>query len=266
MQKIRTLIFAAAGCLVGTSAWTAETISLDPADVGKCFSETDRLDRLGCYDRLLGRPGIDDIGRPVATGGTGLTGETPPAVTFVEGFLATSATTAQGVHVTLLDRSTGEPVKVGDGVASLIDEPGGEQGDERLGRNADVYLALRNIDDARTDGALLVSCENNITRMRIKWGTPFETATVPARFLFGDTLTDEGSIKRVLRVGGQGYLLESARGLESIRLLRKMIAGSRVQISAGRGQAVRSLFFNANALRDALPMVGRHCSWKVGSA
>lgn len=269
MQKIWTLTFIAAGFLTvaGISGPSvADKLPVDKAALSKCFAEPDRLDRLGCYDQLLGRPGIADSAASASSASDQQSDTVRPrAVAYVDGFLNSPVVTKRGVHVSLIDRKSGQPLtgnyETEDGRIDLLS---GATSADRLQRETDVFLALANFDGEQ-NGVLLVSCENNITRMRVMWDTPFDGTTISARFLFGNKLSGGPNIERVLRVGGNGYLLESARGLESIRLLRNMVTGDRVQISAGRAGELRSLFFDAGALRDALPMVGQHCSWKVAS-
>ncbi|MEQ5778150.1 hypothetical protein J4E05_21680 [Thalassospira sp. NFXS8] len=268
MQKIRTvsvmaLMMVCGGISVDAQAQTV----IDDTALGACFAKANRLDRLGCYDSLLGRPNTGDEGITVSRAVVEEDEKTPVAVSYVNGFLRSADVTPQGVAVTLLDHKSGAKITGGkDGsLLDRINPPRDRAAFDALRRKADLYLALSSLADAGEQGAMLVSCENNITRLRLMWKDAFSGRTADARFLYGGSIAQENATGTVLRVNGQGHILETPRGLESIRLLKTISDGSRIQVSVDAGQEQRSLFFDADALRGALPMMGRHCAWKMDS-
>ncbi|OKH86429.1 type VI secretion system-associated protein TagO [Thalassospira sp. TSL5-1] len=243
----------------------AQTV-IDDDGLAACFATANRLDRLGCYDSLLGRPNTGDEGIAIAKPAADEDEKTPLAISYVNGFLRSSNITPEGVAVTLLDHKTGAKITGTNGdLLDRINPPRDMADFDQLRRKADLYLALPALADAGEKGAMLVSCENNITRMRLMWINDFAGRTVDARFLYGNSLAQENAIGTLLRVNGQGHILETPRGLESIRLLKTITNGSRIQVSVDAGNEQRSLFFDADALRSALPMMGRHCAWKMDS-
>ncbi|AUG55447.1 type VI secretion system-associated protein TagO [Thalassospira marina] len=266
MQKIRTVGVMAMMVVCGASINANAQTVIDDDALAACFTTANRLDRLGCYDSLLGRPGMGDegvaIAQPVETDDE----KTPLAVSYVNGFLRSANVTPEGVAVTLLDHKSGAKITGPNGdLLDRINPPRDMADFDQLRRQADLYLALPALADAGEKGAMLVSCENNITRMRLMWMDGFSGRTVNARFLYGGSISQENATGTLLRVNGQGHILETPRGLESIRLLKTITDGSRIQVSVDAGNEQRSLFFDADALRSALPMMGRHCAWKMDS-
>ena len=268
-SPVSALVLATGLALAGESA--AQQIVLDGAAVEACLSEDDRIDRLGCYDLLLGRPSDPPAllppPEPIAAEGVS---EIPAETRAFQRLFQTPTVTDEGVAVTVLANDTGQAV-LRDPDRFLQQIMSGQSGDqsEAFRRDHDVFLAIPTLPDQGEEGMLVVSCENNITHLRAIWPTPFDRSAIASRFLFGNALADPSRQRdMVLRARPGGFELIGPRGLESIRMLGEAVSGQRLQIATGTGSgagpdAVRSLFFDMEPLRAALPLVARHCSWSV---
>ena len=264
MQKIRTIAFVIN--MIGINALTlpalAAPIMVDSVGIEECFNEAERLSRLTCYDLLLDRDEITDTQNEIE-GITNITPLIPAALIFAEKLITAPDRTEENVRVTLIERAnsvilhgSGE-----NGVFDLIDTSIPQDAFDIMRADNDLYLALPSQKDIGEQAVLSASCQNNITRLKVYFDVPFSGKTQKARFYGGKTLINDGSEARHVWVRGDGYVLENARGLDAIRLLSQLSQGQLGQISVGTGEDVRSAFFDTDALRAALPMLQRHCSW-----
>lgn len=245
----------------------AETVELDAHSVVLCVAEDDSVERLSCYDILHGRlsdpppalPEVAPIAAPEDTDSLEVTNT-------YRAFFDSSTVTDKGVSVTVRDNRTGTPVLTNP--ATFMDDIQKRQtakDSEAFRTGHDVFLAVSTLPELGEDGMMVVSCENNITHLRAIWTTPFDRSAIASRFVVGESLTDPAqSHDMVLRARSGGFELLGPRGLESIRMLREAVSGPRLQIAVGEASDdTRSLFFDMEPIRAALPLVARQCSWSL---
>ncbi len=249
-----------------TQPAAAQNVVLQTETLNTCLNEDDRVDRLSCYDSLFERPADPAplLTSPIPVANPN--GFRPPRARELEALLQSSAITDEGVAVTVLSTATGERMFTDPNTFMTDITARQTQSDsETFRRGHDVYLAIPTLPNAGEQGALIISCENNITHMRTLWQTQHNNNVVRTRVLFGETFTDaERRLEIRMRVRAGGYVLLAPRGLESIRVLSRATAGQRLQITTGEtADDLRSLFFDVEPLRAALPLVARHCSWSV---
>ncbi|WP_039017025.1 type VI secretion system-associated protein TagO [Halocynthiibacter namhaensis] len=281
MFKIRTLktslIIVAQAALICTKAMAispeqritalgrSENL-FDRTLLAPCFNDTERLSRLECYDRVLARPTDEEVTAEVVTP---LVPAVIPALVFTAGLLASPYVTEAGVYVSLKDRETGRELPAFDNEGNTFEltTVEGETESSPLKEDTDVFLALESQAGGDEPAVLVVSCENNITRFRVFWYTPFEERYTSVRFHYDNALSEEGGRElRRFRVRQNGYAVENARGLDSIRLTKGLSAAEITQVGVGAGENIRSAFFNTAALTEALPIVARHCSWSLSNS
>lgn len=222
----------------------------------------ERLARLACYDQVLLRPEITDTAPTLAAETIENTIE--PAVVEVTKLLNSPYATDDGVFVTLTDRETGGTLAAlgDDGILNASPQQQATEEFEAMRLETDLFLVLPSVTEIGEQAALVVSCQNNITHLQVYWFERFEGRAEDVRFYYDTSLSDGDSNEdRRFRVRGNGFILENARGLDSIRLVQEMSKTQRIQISVGAGADVRSAFFDTDALPTALPMTARHCSW-----
>lgn len=252
--------------LVSVVPALSQPISVDADDLQSCFDKTVRLDRLACYDRLLENPitliptitapNVESIVNPKVLAG---------AVRRAREKLVGHFQSNDGVAVSVINRTTGEQAEI---PGAVTEEPLARLAtaatQEQFRQTTDIYLALGAIEDAGEAGILLVSCKNNITQLRVQWDRPFRSNFIDTRFHLGTEIGLGGEVlSQRMRVLGDGHLLVAPRGLESIRLLTRLVGSNRFQVSTENGANIRSIFFNASALRSVLGLVARQCSWSV---
>ena len=232
----------------------------------QCFSKSERLARLKCYDLLLERPQLlEEDTAAVETDQVERVAQLPPAISYANDLLISQHLIEDRVHITLRRADGGEYQEFiefeGGDLKGFLDEPRSEEQAEQLRLDTDLFLAIESDTSIGEAATLILSCENNISRLKVVFHQPFDGRFVDARFYGSETLSDENSLSRKLWVRGDGYLLENARGLDSIKLIARLISGALSQVSVGNGENIRSAFFETEALTKALPYLARHCSW-----
>lgn len=263
MQKISIVITVA--CLVATQALAQDisgSVMVDERELNTCFQTVERLERLMCYDTVLKRVEISDT-VPVSKPSPEQIPK-PNSVMFSGRLLGREAVEKDGAFITLINRDSGDTLSNDseDGAFDLVDPPLDQEQLQTLRQENDLYVAIKSKDGIGEKTILVASCENNITRLKIYFYTPFEGRTEIARFYSGESLSEDNSEVRHMWVRGDGYILENARGLDSIRLLKQLSHGLLGQISFRDGDDVRSSFFDTSPLNTAIPLLSRHCSWR----
>ena len=243
------------------TAAAAATISVERAEIERCFEEPDRLDRLACYDDVLANPNVMSTGVPVAQAVAPAV--LAPSVRNARVKRDSALRTQSDVAVTVLNRATGTQNDIpGAAEASLFRRLYTATVSPAFRAENDIHLAIASIDQTGEPGILLVSCENNITHLRVQWDQPFSDTTVDTQVYFGSMIGDRSAtIDQHMRVQGDGHLLVAPRGLESIRILTRIVSGERVNFSTNSDNQLRSMFFDMNALRGSLDLIARNCSW-----
>lgn len=272
MQKISNLVLLTACMIVAGLPVTSQPVpdqTVQGAQLQICFDESERLARLKCYDDLLERPRtVEEAAKPQETDAVERVAQLPKAIEYANSLLFGKNLVEETVSVSLrpVEESSAElPEGVGeDGILGFLKSPFTDEDLKALRGSYDLFLAIASDETIGEAATLLLSCENNISRLKIVFSEPFEGRFVDARFYGSENLTDDAGLHRKLWVRGEGYLLENARGLDAIKLMGRIVAGARSQISVGNGEAVRSAFFETDALRDALPLLAQHCSWSSG--
>lgn len=268
MQKISNFIISSvlvlASCSAASVAASQEVSAgikvVDMVPLETCFAQRERLSRLECYDTLLQRPQIQNTAPVVQE-----KPEIPHVVTQAWEFLESPDRVDEDVAVTMINRQTGAKFVGGeDGLITTLNAPLSEEALSERKAEYDLFLVLSSDPTVGEDATLIVSCENEITRLKIIYSESFEGRFAEARFYGRETLAGEDGVERKLWVHGQGYMLENARGLDSIRLIQHITAGDLGQIAVGRGDHIRSAFFATPALKKAIPLAARQCSWLSG--
>lgn len=259
MYTIRTLITLTAALVC--SAASAQDF-VPRTDLQPCFEMEERLSRLACYDQVLKRPDVTDTQANTVPEPPEDTIE--PAIIEAAKLLNSPYITEDGVFVTLRDRETGGTLSAlgEEGLLNSPKPPKITEKFETLRLETDLFLVLPSEQEIGEQAVLVVSCQNNITHLQVYWYERFEGRSEDVRFYYDTSLSDGDSNEdRRFRVRGNGFIIENARGLDSIRLVQEMSKTQRIQVSVGVGADVRSAFFNTEALPSALPMTARHCSW-----
>lgn len=272
MQKIPNLIFAACvwcSAAVQSAAEESGSRAVSESALEQCFAQSERLARLECYDVLLERPQLlEDVAAAEETEQEERAAQLPRAITYANDLLTSQDLIGGSIHMTLRRADGGEHQALiefeGGGLEDFLDEPRSKEEAKRLRLENDLFLALESDTSIGEAATLILSCENNISRLKVVFSQPFDGRFVDARFYGSETLSDESSLSRKLWVRSDGYLLENARGLDSIRLIARIVSGALSQISVGNGENIRSAFFETEALGKALPYLARHCSWSPG--
>ena len=268
MQKISNLVLLAFGAVVSSGmAQAQETPKHDVDEVLRgCFDTIERLARLKCYDDYFGRPNlIGDLGTKEEVVPVERIATVPPAIAYANALLNAPDRIEETVAVTFKPvEGVEEPMPLDwseEGLIAFLSAPRSEEEDKRLRLENDLFLAVESDASIGEPATLILSCENNISRLKVVFGEPFDGKFIDARFYASETLTEDKSLQRKLWIRGQGYLIENARGLDSIQLMARIVSGSRSQIAVGNGETIRSAFFETDALKKGLPLLARQCSW-----
>lgn len=239
-------------------------MALEFGRVNACFEMNERLARLECYDTLLGRPGEIDLNVQSPQTDADAPVQTPNAIQFVEKLIEKGQSTENGVLVALLERGGHKRYATQGKTAVEFMKSIRSQADiETVRETANLYIILPSIKTLGEEAVLVASCIEDITNLDIYWYQSLGKREVTARFLTGNELSiNTPVVKRQIKITGSGYILSNPRGLESIRTLNKFASGARGQVSIEQGNTVRSSFFETRALRNVLPFIAKHCSWK----
>lgn len=269
MQKVSHLIFAActwslASGPLGANSADNRQIAADALE--QCFALSERLARLECYDVLLGRPQLlDDRKAEEEPVQIERVAELPRAISYANDLLNGTDLIGGEIHMTLRRSDGGENQEFiafeGEGLEDFLNEQRTEEEAKKLRVENDLFLAIESDTSIGEPATLILSCENNISRLKVVFNQPFGGRFVGARFFGSEKLSEESALSRKLWVRSDGYLLENARGLDSIQLIARIVSGALSQVSVGEGEAIRSAFFKTDALKQALPYLARHCSW-----
>lgn len=265
MKKFALVVLSA---VLITQPGHGQNLTIDQAALEFCFSKPSRVNRLACYDDLFKNPNIEmpKVSVPERRVRPTLSG-TAKSVLFARERLAAQLKTPTGVSVSVINRKTGEAGPIpGVSSHSVLRRLSLAATDQDFQDVYDIYLAISSIDGAGENGILLISCENNISHLRIQWDRLFEPIFVNTRIRLENKLGKKSdAISQRMRVLGDGHYLVAPRGLESIRILSKLVSGEKFQVSTDDQQNMRSIFFDAAALRGGLSIIARHCSWSVQS-
>ena len=261
MRKISIITALCVFSVLEAGSGLAETVTLEREQVRFCFDKAERLERLRCYDRVLNRPGFSDEGTRDKDEAENI----PQALAFAMSLLETRDRVENRVHITLIDRETGDRLRGGryGGVFELIDIMIPQEEYDVLREESDMFLAMKSEEKIGEPAILVLSCEGDISHLKLYLGTPFEGKYADARFYGSSALGSDMVEQRSMWVRGAGHALESPRGLDTIKLLRRLTTGSLGQISIGEGREPRSAFFDTDALTEALPYLARHCGWVI---
>lgn len=255
MSQIRTLIPICLWLGLGLGGVFASAVALadEPMKSARaCFEITSRLARLACYDKALGRhPEPGDLGGVTAFAEHDVVSPAFDPMLEAQEYLAGSLMLAGDVGLTLLDRLTGSPLN-----AQHIDDLMGDEGALlELQKTADLVTSIAADASLGTAAVLLVACRSGITEMELHWPHQIEGRQANISLQAGDA-PPKTAVMRIIR---NGHVLQSARGLEAIHLIRSIAGAARVQIApAEMGQ---SAFFDLSQLRPALVYQARICFW-----
>lgn len=221
-------------------------------EMQQCAGLTDSLERLVCYDRVYQSTNM----APVEPGGPSLPEQDEPAaMQEALDYLSSPKIVGDQLHLTLIDSRTGTALD--DSAFDDLAKGGAALDDMR--ERADFVMAMAATPDSSETAVLTVACRAGITEMRVYWTNPFNSQRIQLRLRRGD-----GAGEMVaMRTKGDGFILEAPRGLEAIRIIRRMVEQSRIELLAGEagvGRA-RSAFFEMRDLRAGLGLQARICSW-----
>lgn len=255
MSQIRTLILACLWLGLGLGSVFAGPVALadEPLKSARaCFEITSRLERLACYDKALGRhPDLGDWGGITTGAEHDVSSRAFDPMLEAQEYLEGSLMLSGDIGLTLLDRLTGSPLDA-QHIEDLVSD-----GDILLDlqKTADLVTAIAADASLGPAAVLLIACRSGITEMELHWPHQLEGRQANVSFQAGDA----PSATVVMRIIRNGHVLQSARGLEAIRLIRSIAGAARVQIApAEMGQ---SAFFDLSQLRSALLYQARICFW-----
>ncbi|MFM2484443.1 type VI secretion system-associated protein VasI [Celerinatantimonas yamalensis] len=204
-----------------SSAYASDSSVLEKGQ--QCRKISDRLQRLHCFDRLFATP-IN------ITQGTSQVSHSLAWKRAVE-----SEKNSQHLefHLSMLDSAN---LKAGIWLtASALEWPG---------RDSDT--AMKPI--------LMLSCDNSISRVQLILPQPIDAGRVRI------TVDGHGQNTQSWLTDDSGMVLESARGLPAIHLMRKMIKGSQIALRSDSA-LVDGLIFSTTGLATSIKSLRKTCRW-----
>lgn len=243
-------------------AWSLAATVKDDA-LQTCMDVSARLDRLSCYDALFGV-----VPDPLDAQAKGINplreARKPEAHRHFDRLMASKYKTENGVTVSFWDALNQKDIHDLEDFPAFLDAGWNSELTKLFVHDTSVFVAIASNAELGEAGGLVASCENNISHLRFFWDAPIEGRVIEATLLFGDDISQTRQVERMrMRITDEGYVINTPRGLEAINVLQTIGQGPRGQVSIGKRENLRSLFFETEPLSDALPIISRHCGWTL---
>ena len=283
-MKKPVLLSLMSGLLLAAQPAAADTVAVPKAELQTCLQTTDRLNRLDCFDQLLGTP------MSVLSGSTSPTAapassshEKPPIAALAHAMEQARMAGDEGWQFRYSRVGSNElltlPELMAEAAAAPVAPPPPADngalpeksaaiyaaqypGDLLQPGTANVYLTMPETPPADATGPadraiLMLSCEANITTARLILPQPVSLGphAIEIRMANGRPETE------TWQAVADGTVLMNARGLTSIADITRWRAAPRIQLSLGIGNENRALLFEMNNLADMLPPLRRACQW-----
>lgn len=284
MKKPVLLSLISGVLLAAYPAAAADTVAVPKAGLDACLQTVDRLNRLDCFDKLLGTP------ISVLSGGTSPTAapasssqEKPPIAALAHAMEQARTAGDDGWQFRYSQVGSNDPLTLPELMAEAAAAPAAppppadidalpeksaaiyaaqNPGDLLQPGTANVYLTMPETPPADATGPadraiLMLSCEANITTARLILPQPISLGphTIEIRTASGRPETE------TWQAVADGTVLTNARGLTSIADITRWRTAPRTQMSLGIGNENRALLFEMGNLADMLPPLRRACQW-----
>ncbi|MGV0911536.1 type VI secretion system-associated protein TagO [Martelella sp. FOR1707] len=284
MKKPVLLSLISGVLLTAHPAAAADTVAVPKAGLDACLQTVDRLNRLDCFDKLLGTPiSVLSGGWSPTTAPASSFHEKPPIAALAHAMEQARMAGDEGwqfrySRVGSNDLLTLPELMAEAAAAPAAPPPPAENGalpeksaaiyaaqnpgDLLQPGTANVYLTMPETPPADATGPadraiLMLSCEANITTARLILPQPLSLGphTIEIRTASGRPETE------TWQAVADGAVLMNARGLTSIADITRWRTAPRIQLSLGIGNENRALLFEMGNLADILPPLRRACQW-----
>ncbi len=258
MQKVsimKNTIFGT--CLALALFGNSYALNVDDDALKNCQSVTARLDRLFCYDELLGTK-IMGVNTSPVDPTSPMTADAKRAFHLA----ASKERSDKDIALALYKSNTMDVWEEYDAPLFGYLEGLNETDVEDLKQKADLWLALESREDTGVKSVLALSCQTNITNFEIYLQTPLPTGYNKVRFISSNISRNSSrDVELRVRTISKGYKLQMPRGLEGIRLIGQLLNDDVLQMSFHNGDEIQSAFFDTNKLNTVIKHLGRHCDW-----
>lgn len=244
-------------CLTLALFGNSHALNVDDDALKNCQSITARLDRLFCYDELLGTKIMG-----VSTAPVDPISPMPKDAKNAFYLAASKERSDNDVAMGLFKSNTTDPWEDYDIPLFEYLEGLTETEIDELKQKADLWLALESREDAGVKSVIALSCQTNITNFEIYLQTPLPTGYNKVRFISSNISRNTSrDVELRVRTISKGYKMQMPRGIEGIRLIGHLLNNDVLQISFRNGSEVQSAFFDTNKLNTVITHLGRHCDW-----
>lgn len=285
MKKPVLLSLISGLLLTAHPAAAADTVAVPKAELDACLQTIDRLNRLDCFDKLLGTPiSVLSGGGSPTTASASSSQEKPPIAALAHAMERARTSGDDGWQLRYsrvgsndlltLPELMAEAAETAAAPPPLLTEKDAlpeksaaiyaaqNSGDLLQPGTANVYLTMPETPPADATGPadraiLMLSCEANITTARLILPQPLSLGphTIEIRTASGRPETE------TWQAVADGTVLMNARGLTSIADITQWRTAPRIQMSLGIGNENRALLFEMENLADMLPPLRRACQW-----
>ncbi|MET3600446.1 type VI secretion system-associated protein TagO [Martelella mangrovi] len=284
-MKTPVLLSLMSGLLLAAHPAAADTVAVPKAGLDTCLQTIDRLNRLDCFDKLLGTPmsvlsgGTSSVGSPAPS-----SQEKPPIAVLAHAMEQARKAGDDGWQFRYSRVGSDDLLTLPELMAEAAAAPTApppplaeedalpeksaaiyaaqNPGDLLQPGTANVYLTMpetppSDATDPADRAILMLSCEANITTARIILPQSLSLGphTIEIRTASGRPETE------TWQAVADGTVLMNARGLTSIADITQWRAAPRIQMSLGIGNENRALLFEMENLAEMLPPLRRACQW-----
>lgn len=206
---------------------TLVALTVDDDAVQDCQNQTIALQRLNCYDNLLNAP-IHPVEIPKPP--------VPRTITIID-------------HINIQEQQRtpeDDPLLLN---SQMEDADSGQQ---------QVIITTPALGAIGIRPILAISCQRNITQLRIVLPEPIKSHTI-----INVTLLDETNQPRIQapwRVSGTGRIITTGRGMDSIHTIRALLRTQHIQLQSDQ-PLLDGLRFDLTGLTEQLPVLASACHW-----
>lgn len=215
------------GCaLACTLCWCGQVLATS-APNRDCTRIVSSLERLACFDQAAGTPIVIPVvnTRPLARA-------LPATITLLQANESRRQAGQSGFVMSITPQVSGTTL---DQV--MISAPAIESADHR------VYLAI--------------SCQSNISRLQLLLDEPLQRHSADVQLLLDDRALSQPRPWRVLE---GGWVVDAGRGLPAVDLIKRLGAGSRIQVRSNEA-GLDGLLFDADGLAPLILEERKACHW-----
>lgn len=123
---------------------------------------------------------------------------------------------------------------------------------DAIDNSNDIWLTLPSLSDSNTQGVLMLSCIDNISRLDLLLKEKISQVRLE--------ISANAFKTSLWRVDNSGYVLSSARGLPAIELIKDISNFPMLKIES-EDAVINGMSFNTRDLSTSLTSLRRNCRW-----